>query len=62
MSDKGLVELSKQNLLGDESMRNLKIWNECALEKFYRLKFKIGKHMSNRLFEYVYVDIWGFNS
>jgi len=25
MSDKGLVELSKQNLLGDESMRNLKI-------------------------------------
>ncbi|XP_027340957.1 uncharacterized protein LOC113854254 [Abrus precatorius] len=57
ISERDLVELNKQKLLGDDRMEELEFCDHCILGKSHRLKFETGKHASSRPFEYAHADL-----
>nr|KYP51415.1 Retrovirus-related Pol polyprotein from transposon TNT 1-94 [Cajanus cajan] len=59
MSERGLVVLSKQGLLGEAVTRKLKFCESCVMGKQRRLKFSHGKHTSIEILQYVHSDLWG---
>jgi hypothetical protein len=59
VSEKGLVELEKQNLLNGDKLNKLELCENCVLGKSHRVKFGTGMHVSNRPFEYVHADLCG---
>jgi len=59
VSERGLVELAKQGLLGNEILNKLDFCDNCTLGKQHKVKFGVGVHKSSRPFEYVHSDLWG---
>ncbi|CAJ2637310.1 unnamed protein product [Trifolium pratense] len=59
VSERGLVELAKQGLLGKEKLNKLDFCDNCTLGKQHKVKFGVGVHKSTRPFEYVHSDLWG---
>ncbi|WJX45134.1 E3 ubiquitin-protein ligase upl4 [Trifolium repens] len=59
VSERGLVELAKQGLLGKEKLNKLDFCDNCTLGKQHKVKFGVGVHKSSRSFEYVHSDLWG---
>ena len=59
VSERGLVELAKQGLLGNEKLNKLDFCDNCTLGKQHKVKFGVGVHKSSRPFEYVHSDLWG---
>ena len=59
VSEKGLVELEKQQLLMGDKLQKLDFCDQCVLGKSHRVQFGTGKHTSSRPFEYVHADLWG---
>ncbi|RZB53427.1 Retrovirus-related Pol polyprotein from transposon TNT 1-94 [Glycine soja] len=59
VSERGLHELEKQNLLGGDKLDKLEFCDHCVLGKSHRISFGIGIHVSSRPFEYVHSDLWG---
>ena len=59
VSERGLHELEKQNLLGGDKLDKLEFCDHCVLGKSHRITFGTGIHVSSRLFEYVHSDLWG---
>ncbi|WJX64387.1 hypothetical protein P8452_49170 [Trifolium repens] len=59
VSERGLVELAKQGLLGKEKLNKLDFCDNCTLGKQHKVKFGVGVHKSSRPFEYVHSDLWG---
>jgi len=59
VSERGLVELAKQGLLGNEKLNKLDLCDNCTLGKQHKVKFGVGVHKSSRPFEYVHSDLWG---
>jgi hypothetical protein len=59
VSEKGLIELEKQNLLNGDKLNKLEFCDQCVLGKSHRVSFGCGMHVSTRPFEYVHSDLWG---
>ena len=59
ISEKGLEELEKQNLLLGDKLQKLDFCDHCVLGKSHRIPFGKGKHSTERPFEYVHADLWG---
>ena len=59
VSERGLHELEKQNLLGGDKLDKLEFCDHCVLGKSHRISFGTGIHVSSRPFEYVHSDLWG---
>jgi len=59
VSRRGLIELAKQGLLGNEKLNKLDLCDNCTLGKQHKVKFGVGVHKSSRSFEYVHLDLWG---
>ncbi|WVZ11552.1 hypothetical protein V8G54_016082 [Vigna mungo] len=59
ISEKGLEELEKQDLLLGDKLQKLDFCDHCVLGKSHRILFGKGKHSTERPFEYVHADLWG---
>lgn len=59
VSEKGLVELGKQNLLNNDKIDNLDFCDQCVQGKSTRVRFGSGMHVSSRSFEYAHADLSG---
>jgi len=59
VSERGLVELAKQGLLGKDKLDKLEFCEHCILGKQHRVKFGNGMHHSSRPFKDVNLDLWG---
>ncbi|WVZ12209.1 hypothetical protein V8G54_016739 [Vigna mungo] len=59
ISEKGLEELEKQDLLLGDKLQKLDFCDHCVLGKSHRIPFGKGKHSTQRPFEYVHADLWG---
>ncbi|KAH9659867.1 hypothetical protein KPL70_024018 [Citrus sinensis] len=59
MSIKGLQELSKQGLLGEDRIQQLEFCENCIFGKSHRSKFNKGEHMSKQVLDYAHTDLWG---
>ena len=57
VSERGLHELEKQNLLGGDKLDKLEFCDHCVLGKSHRISFGTGIHVSSRPFEYVHSDL-----
>ncbi|KAJ0522195.1 putative RNA-directed DNA polymerase [Helianthus annuus] len=59
ISQQGLIELSKQQVLGDLKNCDISFCESCVLGKQKRVKFSKGKHSSKGVLDYVNSDLWG---
>ncbi|KAH9670611.1 hypothetical protein KPL70_017043 [Citrus sinensis] len=59
MSERGLVELSKQGVLGVDKIEPLRFCEDCVLGKSSRVKFSTGIHNSKGTLDYIHADLWG---
>jgi hypothetical protein len=59
VSERSIVELAKQGLLGSEKLNKLEFYDNCTLVKQHKVNFGVGMHNSSRPFEYVHSDLWG---
>ena len=59
MSERGLVELSKQGVLGVDKIEPLKFCEDCVLGKSSKVKFSTGIHNSKGTLDYIHADLWG---
>ncbi|KAK4841553.1 hypothetical protein QYF36_006375 [Acer negundo] len=59
MSERGLNELSKQNLLNGDSVNKLEFCENCVLGKQHRLIFSTAQHNTKEILQYVHSDLWG---
>ena len=59
VSERGLHELEKQNLLGGDKLDKLEFCDHFVLGKSHRISFGTGIHVSSRPFEYMHSDLWG---
>ncbi|KAH9806487.1 hypothetical protein KPL71_002780 [Citrus sinensis] len=59
ISIKGLLELSKQGLLGGDRIQQLEFCENCIFGKSHRSKFHKGEHMSKQVLDYAHTDLWG---
>ena len=59
MSEKGLKELSKQGLLGNDQITSLQFCEKCVFGKATRHRFNSGKKETKHSLDYVYSDLWG---
>ena len=59
ISQQGLIELSKQQVLGDLKNCDISFCESCVLGKQKRVKFSKGKHSSKGVLDYVHSDLWG---
>ena len=59
VSERGLVELGKQNLLGGDKVEKLNFSEPCVLGKSCRVKFNKGKQRTHGSLDYIHADLWG---
>ncbi|KAH9671238.1 Integrase catalytic domain-containing protein [Citrus sinensis] len=59
MSIKGLMELQKQGVLGDEQITELDFCEDCVLGKTTRSSFKSSTHTTCGILDYIHSDLWG---
>lgn len=58
VSQKGLLELSKQNLLCGDKIGKLDFCEQCVLGKAKIVSFTTGIHCTKSPFDYVHYDLW----
>lgn len=59
MSIKGLRELSKQGLLGNNRIEDLVFCEDCVLGKYTRTSFKSSIYTTKDIMEYIHSDLGG---
>lgn len=59
ISEKGLQELARQNLLCGDKIKDLEFYEQCVLGKAKRVKFAAGTHNTQKPLDYVHCDLWG---
>src|SRR4051812_29728782 len=59
VSERGLVKLGKQNLLGGDKVEKLKICEPYLLGKSCRVKFNKGIQRTHGSLDYIHADLWG---
>ena len=57
MSERGLVELSKQGVLGVYKIEPLKFCEDCVLGKSSRVKFSTGIHNSKGTLDFMLICV-----
>ncbi|KAH9716240.1 hypothetical protein KPL71_021389 [Citrus sinensis] len=59
MSLRGLKELSKQGLLGSDTIGEMVFCEDCVLGKSTRTSFKSSVHTTRSILDYIHSDLWG---
>nr|KYP59920.1 Retrovirus-related Pol polyprotein from transposon TNT 1-94 [Cajanus cajan] len=59
MSERGMMVLSKQKLLRDHTVKELKFCEHCVLGKHHRIKFPKAQHTTKSTLDYVHSNCWG---
>ena len=59
MSERGIRELQKRNLLAGVKSCRLDFYKYCVMGKQYRMRFKTTTHKKGGILDYVHSDIWG---
>lgn len=59
VSERGLKEMSKQKLLGDDVVKSLDFCELCILGKARKLKFNTVVHCTKGILDYIHSDLWG---
>ena len=57
ISEKGLQELSKKKLLGDDKLEPLGFCEQCVYGKAKLIKFETGLHQTKLVLDYVHSDL-----
>ncbi|GJX46764.1 retrotransposon protein, putative, ty1-copia subclass [Tanacetum coccineum] len=59
ISEAGLHELEKREVLGNKGLGKLEFCKNCVLGKSTRVSFGRGQHMTEGVIDYVHADLWG---
>ncbi|KAE8721388.1 hypothetical protein F3Y22_tig00016106pilonHSYRG00031 [Hibiscus syriacus] len=59
LSERGMAELHKRNLLHGVKSYKLDFCKYCVLGKQTKVRFKTGKHKTEGIFDYMHSDVWG---
>ncbi|GJT58282.1 retrovirus-related pol polyprotein from transposon TNT 1-94 [Tanacetum coccineum] len=59
ISEVGLHELEKREVLGNKGLGKLEFCENCVLGKSTRVSFGRGQHMTEGVIDYVHADLWG---
>ncbi|KAL0448238.1 UNVERIFIED_CONTAM: Retrovirus-related Pol polyprotein from transposon TNT 1-94 [Sesamum latifolium] len=59
LSERGMTELHKRNLLHGVKSCKLNFCKFCVLEKQTKVSFMTGKHKTEGILDYVHSDVWG---
>ena len=59
LSERGMTELHKRNLLHGVKTCKLDFCKFCVLGKHTRVSFMTGKHRTEGILDYVHSDVWG---
>lgn len=59
VSERGLLELYKQGLLGKSKLNPLEQCDHCILGKATRVKFSNVVHSTKNKLDYIHMDLWG---
>ena len=59
MSELGMTELVKRELLKDCNMSKLPFYEHCVIGKHKRVKFNAFVHTTKGTLDYVHADLWG---
>jgi hypothetical protein len=59
MSERGMLELHKKNLLKGVKTCKLDFCKFCVLGKQNRVQFKRTTHKTEDILDYVHSDVWG---
>nr|ABA97637.1 retrotransposon protein, putative, Ty1-copia subclass [Oryza sativa Japonica Group] len=59
MSELGMAELMKRNLLDGCTQGNMKFCERCVFGKHKRVKFNTSVHRTKGILDYVHADLWG---
>lgn len=59
VSERGLVELSKQNMIYGNKVEELEFCEPRVFGKSCRVKFKKGKQITHGSIDYIHADLWG---
>nr|AAR87163.1 putative polyprotein [Oryza sativa Japonica Group]AAU89150.1 integrase core domain containing protein [Oryza sativa Japonica Group]ABF98081.1 retrotransposon protein, putative, Ty1-copia subclass [Oryza sativa Japonica Group] len=59
MSELGMAELMKRNLLDGCTQGNMKFCEHCVFGKHKRVKFNTSVHRTKGILDYVHADLWG---
>ena len=59
MSEKGLEVLVDRKSLPSLKFLNLNFYKYCVFGKQCRHKFKIGRHISKGILDYIHSNVWG---
>lgn len=57
INDKGLIELSKQDLLTSLKVESLGVCDHCILGKKIIMKFGKGLNIKNEIHEYIHANL-----
>lgn len=59
VSESGLVELEKQNLIGGDKVEKLEFYKRYVFFKSCRVMFNKDKQKTHGLLDYIHANIWG---
>jgi len=59
MSELGMTELMKRNLLDGCTLSNMKFCEHCVFVNHKRVKFNTLVHRTKGILDYVHADLWG---
>nr|KYP45202.1 hypothetical protein KK1_033260 [Cajanus cajan] len=59
VSEKGLIELGKQNLLCWDKVGKLRFCERCVYDKTCMVKFNTRQQRTKGFLDYVHGDLWG---
>ncbi|GJW07711.1 retrotransposon protein, putative, ty1-copia subclass [Tanacetum coccineum] len=59
ISEAGLHELEKREVLGNKDLGKLEFCENCVLGKSTRVSFGQGQHMTEGFIDYVHANLWG---
>ncbi|KAE8673805.1 hypothetical protein F3Y22_tig00111772pilonHSYRG00229 [Hibiscus syriacus] len=59
LSERGMAELHKRNLLHGVKSSKLDFCKYCVLGKQTKVRFKTAKHTTQGILDYVHSDVWG---
>ena len=62
MSELGMAELVKRELLKHCNMSKLSFYEHCMFGKHKRVKFNASVHTTKGTLDYVHADLWGRSS
>ncbi|GJS83328.1 retrovirus-related pol polyprotein from transposon TNT 1-94 [Tanacetum coccineum] len=59
ISETGLHELERRDVLGNKGLGKLEFCENCVLGKSTRVSFDRGQHTTEGVIDYVHADLWG---